>query len=89
MMKNIVVTHDGLLSLVIFVESLAVLLQHFGWVVDRAAMLGQVALGLAPSLDGLAVRIQRGASWQPVPARHARYSELLEQFSDFYRKLYG
>jgi len=54
-----------------------------------AAMLGQVALGLAPSLDGLAVRIQRGASWQPVPARHARYSELLEQFSDFYRKLYG
>jgi gluconokinase len=50
-----------------------------------AAMLGFVALGLAPSLEALAGRVHPGASWQPSLETHAVYRTGLERF----RKLYG
>jgi len=54
-----------------------------------AAMLGQVSLGLADSLDELAARIQPGTSWQPDPARHTFYQEQLIVYKDLYQRLYG
>jgi gluconokinase len=50
-----------------------------------AAMLGFVALGLAPSLETLADRVLPGISWQPNPDNYSIYRNGLEKF----RKLYA
>jgi gluconokinase len=53
-----------------------------------AAMLGFVALGLAPSLDELARRVQPGIHWQPDPERSAFYRAGLARFRVAYQALY-
>jgi sugar (pentulose or hexulose) kinase len=53
-----------------------------------AAMLGFVALGLAPSLDKLASRVQPGIHWYPDNERYTVYRTGLESFRAAYRALY-
>ena len=52
-----------------------------------AAMLGFVALGLAPSLDALADQVQPGVRWQPDPDKTAVYRSGLERFRAIYQAL--
>ena len=54
-----------------------------------AAMLGFTALGLAPSLDALAGRVQPGMSWQPNQENHALYRAGLDRFRKLYIALYS
>lgn len=53
-----------------------------------AAMLGFVALGLAPSLETLAGRVRPGMRWQPDPEKSAIYRAGLERFQEIYQALY-
>ncbi len=53
-----------------------------------AAMLGFVALGLAPSLETLAGRVHPGIRWQPDPKKSAIYRPGLKRFQEIYQALY-
>jgi xylulokinase len=52
-----------------------------------AAVVGGVATGILPSFDVAAGLSQVGRVFEPDQARHARYSERYEHFSDAYRRL--
>jgi gluconokinase len=54
-----------------------------------AAMLGFVALGLAPSLDTLAGQIQPGIRWQPDQEKGVVYRAGLARFREIYKAFYG
>jgi xylulokinase len=52
-----------------------------------AAVVGGVAIGILPSFDVAASLSEVGRVFEPDQARHARYSERYEHFSDGYRRL--